>query len=192
MRQEILDAAFDCFAERGYHATAIADIAASLGIGHGTFYRYFENKRDIISHVIDGLIGRIVAALATENAPDAANTLDEYRVQVKRIGDALTSIFFEDPRIPRLLLLQAPSVDAELTQRMLELLDGATALTAAYLAHGVDRGYLRADLDIDGTSTAINGMILASAIRGLRSPDRAAMTRLNTAIQQLMFHGLAS
>lgn len=191
-RLEILDAAFDCFAENGYHATGIADIAARIGIGHGTFYRYFENKRDIISQVIDGPVGRIVAAVTVENAPTAAHAVGEYRAQVARIGDALTGIFFEDPRIPRLLLLQAPGVDAEMAERMFGLLDAATALTSAYLAHGVESGYLRADLDVPGTSAAINGMILASAIGGLRVPDRAAMGRLNAAIQALMFDGVAS
>ncbi|XGU21999.1 TetR/AcrR family transcriptional regulator [Rhodococcus sp. 3Y1] len=68
-----------------------------LGIGHGTFYRYFENKRDIIDHVIDDLVAKIISALATENAPDAASTLDEYRAQVGRIAEALPRIFFDDP-----------------------------------------------------------------------------------------------
>ncbi|MET0796373.1 MAG: helix-turn-helix domain-containing protein, partial [Rhodococcus sp. (in: high G+C Gram-positive bacteria)] len=58
LRREIIDASFECFAKRGYHATGIADIATTLGIGHGTFYRYFENKRDIIDHVIDDLIAK--------------------------------------------------------------------------------------------------------------------------------------
>lgn len=190
-RQEILDAAFDCFAERGYHATGIADIAARIGIGHGTFYRYFANKRDIINHVIDGLIARIVDTVATDNAPAAAETLEEYRAQVERIGDALTGIFYEDPRIPQLLLLQAPGVDAELTARLFALLDAATTLTAGYLAHGVERGYLRVDLDVDATATAINGMILASAIAGLRDRDIEAMRRVSTAVRALMFSGLA-
>ena len=53
LRREIVAASFDCFAERGYHATGIADIAARLGIGHGTFYRYFENKRDLLVKVIE-------------------------------------------------------------------------------------------------------------------------------------------
>ena len=61
LRREIIDAAFDCFAERGYHATGIADVATRLGIGHGTFYRYFQNKRDIVDHVVDELVARIHA-----------------------------------------------------------------------------------------------------------------------------------
>lgn len=190
LRREIIDAAFDCFAERGYHATGIADIAAALGIGHGTFYRYFENKRDIIEHVIDDLVGRVIGALVTENAPDAANTLDEYRAQVERIADALPRIFFDDPRVPRLLLFEATGVDADLTQRMYALLDSSIALTAAYLEHGVECGYLRADLDVANTAQAINGMMLASAIHGLRTGDAAAGRALNTSIQRLMFDGI--
>ncbi|MGV9746053.1 TetR/AcrR family transcriptional regulator [Rhodococcus zopfii] len=190
LRREIIDAAFDCFAERGYHATGIADIAAVLGIGHGTFYRYFENKRDIIEHVIDDLVGKIIGALAMENAPDAANSLDEYRAQVARIAEALPRIFFDDPRVPRLLLFEATGVDADLTQRLYGLLDNAVALTAGYLGHGVERGYLRTDLDVPGTAQAINGMMLASAIQVLRTGDAAQVQSLNTAIQRLMFDGI--
>src|SRR5690349_12464376 len=102
LRREIIDAAFDCFAQQGYHATGIADIAARLGIGHGTFYRYFDNKRDIVEHVITGLIDRILGALTAENAPDAVHTLEEYREQTARIGDALGRILTEDPRVPRM------------------------------------------------------------------------------------------
>ena len=58
LREEIVDAAFAEFAERGYHDTGIADIARRLGIGHGTFYRYFENKRDILDHVVTRLMPR--------------------------------------------------------------------------------------------------------------------------------------
>lgn len=190
LRREIIDASFECFAERGYHATGIADIATTLGIGHGTFYRYFENKRDIIDHVIDDLIAKIIDALATDNAPDAANTLDEYRAQVARIADVLPRIFFDDPRIPRVLLFETTGVDADLTGRMLDLLDQAAALTAGYLRHGVECGYLRADLDIANTAQAVNGMMLASGIQGLRAESSVDCTALNQAITRIMFDGI--
>jgi AcrR family transcriptional regulator len=186
LRREIIDASFECFAERGYHATGIADIATTLGIGHGTFYRYFENKH----HVIDDLIAKIISALAVENAPDAANTLDEYRAQVGRIAEALPRIFFDDPRIPRVLLFETTGVDADLTGRMLDLLDQSASLTAAYLHHGVECGYLRADLDVDNTAQAVNGMMLASAIQGLRADSSVDCTTLNQAISRLMFDGI--
>ncbi|NKY54921.1 TetR/AcrR family transcriptional regulator [Nocardia flavorosea] len=191
LRRDIIDTAFVCFAEKGYHATGIADIAADLGIGHGTFYRYFSNKRDIIDHVIDDLAARIVDALGTDNAPEAASTLDEYRQQLERIGDALTRILLADRRVAQLLLFHAPGIDDELTRRLYGLLDTADALTAGYLDHGVELGYLRADLDTRNTARAVTGMLLAGVVHGLRDPDEQAIAELNEAIRRLLIDGVA-
>lgn len=190
-RREIIDAAFTCFAEQGYHATGIADIAARLGIGHGTFYRYFENKRDIVEHVIDDLIGRIVGALGAENAPDAVSTLEEYRAQTARIGTALAQIFSEDPRVAQ-LLLSAVGIDDAMRERMLDLFEMTTPLTAAYLEHGVRLGYLRADLDVEPTAQSINGMILGSVLVGMREPAPEQQERLSAAIRAVMYDGIAA
>jgi len=190
LRQDIIDTAFVQFAERGYHATGIADIATELGIGHGTFYRYFSNKRDIIDHVIDDLAARIVGALGTENAPDAATTLDEYRAQIDRIGVALTHILVEDRRVAQLLLFHATGIDDELTARLYGLLDTADTLTAGYLEHGVELGYLREDLDTLNTARAVTGMLLAGIVHGLRDPDESAIAALNVAIRRLLVDGV--
>ncbi|NKY29694.1 TetR/AcrR family transcriptional regulator [Nocardia gamkensis] len=190
LRQEIIDTAFVCFAEKGYHATGIADIAGQLGIGHGTFYRYFSNKRDIIDHVIDDLAARIIAALGTENAPDAAASLDEYRAQIDRIGVALTEILLADRRVAQLLLFHATGIDDELTQRLYGLLDTADALTAGYLDHGVEQGYLRADLDTLNTARAVTGMLIAGIVYSLREPDEASIAGLTEAIRRLLVDGV--
>lgn len=189
-RREIIGAAFDCFAEKGYHATGIADIAARLGMGHGTFYRYFDNKRDIVEHVITDVIDRIVETLSAENAPEAVHTLEEYREQTERIGAALARIFGEDPRMPRMLLLEAPGIDKEMGARVLGFFELATSLTASYLAHGVELDYLPRDLDVDNTARAINGMILGSVLASLHDPgiDQAA---LSAAIRRVMYDGIA-
>lgn len=190
LRQQIIDTAFACFADKGYHATGIADIATALGIGHGTFYRYFENKRDIIDHVIDDLAARIIEALGTENAPDAATSLADYRRQLDRIGVALHRIFLEDRRVAQLLLFQATGIDPELTMRLYGLLDTADALTTGYLEHGVELGYLRADLDAANTAKAVTGMLLAAIVHGMRDPDPESTAGLAQAIPRLLIDGV--
>ncbi len=190
LRREIIDAAFDCFAEAGYHATGIADIAARLGIGHGTFYRYFTNKRDIVEHVITDLTERVIGALTAENAPTAPHSLEEYRAQTVRIGDALADVFGEDPRVARMLILEAPGIDKEMGDRILAFFALATALTAEYVGHGVTEGYLPADLDVDNTARAINGMILASVLAALHDPE-IDHQRLRAAIQRVMYDGIS-
>lgn len=191
LRRDIIDTAFECFAEQGYHATGIADIAARLGIGHGTFYRYFHNKRDIVEHVISDLIERITNALTEENAPEAVNNLGDYRKQSARIGEALAGIFMQDPRIPRMLLFEAPGIDRAMSDRILGFFDMATELTAAYLRHGVELGYLRRDLDVANTARAINGMILSSAMAIIQNPE-VNQRDLSKAIRRVMYDGIAS
>ena len=189
LRTEIIDAAFDCFAENGYHATGIADIAARLGIGHGTFYRYFANKRDIVEHVVDEVVAKIVGALGADNAPQLAGNLEDYQAQASRIGDALGHILIDDPRLPR-MLLEAPGIDPEMSAKVMSFLDLARDLTAAYLEHGVVSGYLRPDLDVPATASAINGMITAAGLSAIRQPDREHQRELARAIRVLMFEGV--
>jgi AcrR family transcriptional regulator len=169
MRAEIVEAAFAEFAARGYHQTAVADIAERMGVSAGTFYNYFKNKRDILEHVVDALVEQVMTALTVENAPDIPTTLEEYREQAVRIGNAVDAILGTDPRIARMLLFESTSVDAQLTERVLGLFDLSGQVGRAYLENGVRHGFLRKDLDVASTADAITGMVLANAIRSIRS-----------------------
>lgn len=48
----ILDVALELFAESGYHATSISQIAKKANISKGLTYNYFESKKDILDEVI--------------------------------------------------------------------------------------------------------------------------------------------
>lgn len=170
LQNEILEAAFLEFSERGYHQTAISDIAKRLGIGHGTFYRYFENKRDILQHVISDTIQQVLALLTGENAPKAVNNIVEYREQCQRISERLRHYAQAHPQTLKLLLLEATSIDAEMTQFVQNLMQMAGVLTANYLQHGIQMGFLRQDLDYENTGHLIIGMIMNGALRFLANP----------------------
>lgn len=51
-RERILNAALHCFAQNGYEAASISDIALQLGISKGALYRHFSNKRAILDAII--------------------------------------------------------------------------------------------------------------------------------------------
>ena len=192
LRADIVEAAFVEFSERGYHQTAIADIAKRLGIGHGTFYRYFENKRDILEHVIVDTMSQISALLADENAPSAVTTLTDYEAQCQRISARFREFAAANPRALRLVLFEATSIDAEMTQRVFNLINISGMVTAAYLANGVARGFFRADLDTEQTGHAIIGMIMAGAMRFLANPsDPTALERYGDSIVALLISGMA-
>ncbi len=59
-RRVLLEAARRCFAEKGWDATVVADVAREAGVAHGTFYVHFENREAIA----DALLAEWNAALA--------------------------------------------------------------------------------------------------------------------------------
>ncbi len=50
-REAIIEAARTLFAKQGYEETTIAEIARAAGVGVGTVYLYFQNKRQILLEV---------------------------------------------------------------------------------------------------------------------------------------------
>jgi len=66
----LLEAAQEVLITQGYHATRVDDIAASAGVSHGAFYRYFENKDHIVRAVAIRAITRVGEAFA--DIPDIA------------------------------------------------------------------------------------------------------------------------
>jgi mycofactocin system transcriptional regulator len=60
---EIERVALDLFATRGFEATTVDDIAAAVGVGRRTLFRYFESKNDIAWGDFDSVMERLRGAL---------------------------------------------------------------------------------------------------------------------------------
>jgi len=52
-RQQILDAAEQCFRERGFHGASMAEIAKAFGMSAGHIYNYFDSKEAIIAAIVE-------------------------------------------------------------------------------------------------------------------------------------------
>jgi AcrR family transcriptional regulator len=191
-RREIIEAAYEVFSAKGYSGAGIADIAERLGIGHGTFYRYFKNKRDILDQVVDYGVERFVDVLERET-PRQAETLEEFRAQLRHIGERLFALLDAEPGLGQVVLLEATSIDEEMTRRVLGLIDTFGALTAGFLRNGVRRGFLRRDLDTENLGRAITSLTLPglfAAVRGETSPEERR--RYIEAIVGLVCDGIAA
>lgn len=54
-KNQILDAATHVFAEHGFHAATIKEIAQQAGVADGTIYLYFKTKGDLFVGILDRL-----------------------------------------------------------------------------------------------------------------------------------------
>ena len=71
-RDAILDAALQCFVERGFHGTAVPQVAKRAGIAAGTIYHYFPSKEAMVNALYrkwKGEIARRVLIAFPVNAP---------------------------------------------------------------------------------------------------------------------------
>jgi AcrR family transcriptional regulator len=57
-RARLLAAARQAFADLGYGRARVEDIVARAGVGHGTFYAYFKNKRAALAATLVDLAGQ--------------------------------------------------------------------------------------------------------------------------------------
>ena len=77
--QDILYAALSLFAEQGFHATKMTDIAAKIGLSKGTLYLYFANKENLFRALITRFAAtemmRMIALLDGEEDIDRALVL---------------------------------------------------------------------------------------------------------------------
>ena len=84
-------AALDLFAERGYENTTVIDIAQHAGLTKSTFFRHFQDKREVLFG--DGTMNGLLAE-ATAAAPATAAPLDV----VAHVLDALGGRAFTPAR----------------------------------------------------------------------------------------------
>jgi AcrR family transcriptional regulator len=170
-REQILDAAARVFAEKGYHEAGIADIATDLGIGHGTFYRYFENKKDIVSQAMDLAVRRIGQSVLEEEEPSSSNTLAEFRAQIERVYLRLFALQDRQPYLIRFLYRQATD-----PTRLGLALDGFLGYTEQLLRNGITKGFLRPDIDTEIAGQALVA-IMFDVMRRSASAEMSAELR---------------
>jgi AcrR family transcriptional regulator len=74
-RDAIEAAARKLFAERGFHGTTLADITSAAGKSPASFYRYFDDKEDLLADLAESFLHDVLASLPVrlpESADDMA------------------------------------------------------------------------------------------------------------------------
>jgi AcrR family transcriptional regulator len=76
-RDEILDIAAQCFAERSYVAASMNDIAAAGGTSKARLYHYYESKEAILFDLLDRYTQRLLALIGQVEATAQRRKLDD-------------------------------------------------------------------------------------------------------------------
>lgn len=137
---EILAAALDCFAERGFAATRLEDVAQRAGVTKGTLYLYFASKEELFKAVVrEAIVANI--ARSEERIGDASEPASRLLGYLLR-GWAAQS---ETPAsaIPKLIIAEAGNFPDLARFYLDEVIHRGRSLIRRVLRAGIARGEFR-------------------------------------------------
>lgn len=103
-REQLLGVARDLFAERGYEATAVEEIAERAGVSKPVVYQHFGGKEGIYAVVVDREVTALTSAI-TGALADAPHP----RLAAEQSADAFLRYIEEREQGFRILVRDAPS-----------------------------------------------------------------------------------
>lgn len=138
---EITAAAFDAFAEKGYAATRVEEVAERAGVSKGLMYVYFRTKEELFKAVIRSIVVKRVDALVA--IVDATELSAEEFIRgpmadfMKRIPGSPVSV------VIRLLLAEGPRHPDLVDYYWQNVVSKGLAAITRLIERGIERGEFR-------------------------------------------------
>lgn len=174
-KDQLLEAAADCFRTHGFHGASIAQISRAAGMSAGHIYHYFENKEAIIAAIVERDLDRLLGLTAEMRS--ASNVLQAM------LDCAETGI--RDTLEPRTASLKLEIVaEASRNARIAEIVQAADGKCIASLSETLrilrrSCGHADDEARIAGSTELVAAMFEGLLIRSIRNPelDRTLVTR---------------
>ncbi|CAI6016627.1 TetR/AcrR family transcriptional regulator [Cohnella sp. JJ-181] len=139
----ILDAAVKVFAECGYRGSQVSRIAKEAGVADGTIYLYFKNKEDILVSLfrerLGALIGKFEASARESESAEAA---------LRKICELHYAELERHPLLAHVTQIELRQSVIELRKEIGKTLKPYLRLIENVLAHGIESGAFRPDIDV--------------------------------------------
>jgi AcrR family transcriptional regulator len=180
---EIIDAAAQVFADRGYHGATTQDIADVLGIRQASLYYYFPSKEVALEIVCTrGVEDFFKAARAIEAGPGTA------REKLTSLMRAHISPLLDRGNFVKVFLTQRQFLPHESRRRIGKWSRAIERVFESVIREAARNGEFRADVDARLATLAIIGM--ANAVAGWYGKEKASIERIGNEFAALTLRGL--
>ena len=105
-KEKIIKAATKLFTEKGYHQTNALQIAAAADVATGTFYSYFNNKKEVFAEIIERIFRNISEkVLLNFELKTYKNHADTYK-EAKNLAQQIINQVLSEYKVHHKLLKQ--------------------------------------------------------------------------------------
>ena len=183
---DIMSAARRVVAERGYENALMSEIAEQAGIVEGSLYRYFENKRDLLTKVVDDWFEEV---LSTDSGlASIRGTWNRLRHLTWRALMAIRS----QPALSRYMLLEIRRDPDYRHSRSFKLNRRFTAEVSEVFESAMAAGEFRRDVSVSLLRDMVFGCIEHSTWKFLRGEGDFAIDEVADGIATLIVRGMAA
>jgi len=127
-----MQAALAAFGKKGYHDTQVSDIIAQAKVARGTFYLYFEGKREIF----EAIIGQIFQEIASQIRALPLDAVDQIPTQILGNLRRVTALLMKNPLWIKLVFSDAVGLDSEFDSHIRNFY----VLVLDYIRRGLNQG----------------------------------------------------
>jgi AcrR family transcriptional regulator len=185
-RRRLVDAAREVFAEKGYHVATVSDITRKAGLAKGTFYLYFEEKKEIYYELVRTFLQHVKDIGASVNRE--VKTPAAFFARCEQAAAELLRVFIEHHGLARLAYRES-GLDSELETMLRAFYRELAHVEADNIRLGIELGVFR-QVDPLVTAYAHIGMVERVALGLLQERDPPDPQHVVRELLSIAFEGL--
>lgn len=184
VREQIVNAALELFAEKGFAVTSMSEVAERASISRATLYNYFPDLEHVIMAWVEQDSGE--QQVLVEELGRLDNPVEQLRLYTLHQLNEFATLRFHFA----VATLEGTGLFPNAALKIRERVEKLTSLLGEILAAGVAKGSFRSDLDLDLYIPLVRRLLSGLRLplsRGQFDPQATA-----EAFMSILLHGLAA
>jgi TetR/AcrR family fatty acid metabolism transcriptional regulator len=186
-RRAILESAVRVFAENGFFAARIRDIAAGAGVAEGTIYLYFDGKDDLLLTAFRDKVAEFCASVR-----DVLSSSLPFQERLSRFVAHQFESIEADPSLATVLLLESRQSSKFYGGAVRDVLRSYAQAIDELLASGQHSGELRPDADVPLARRMLIGALEEIELEWLLGDRSRPLVAMAPRVAATFFRGLAT
>ncbi len=155
-REKLLRVARELFGRDGYEGTSIGEVARLAGVGVGTLYHHFADKRELLLELLDRESGETSADLMGERGGPLAKALraPDFRASLIESLRLIRKLRFKYPAV-YMIAVDLARRDPEVAERCRAHEERYAELTRVDVRIGLELGRIRKGIDPETAAVTI-------------------------------------
>jgi AcrR family transcriptional regulator len=180
----IINAALKLFSERGYHKTAVSEIAQEAGVAKGTVYWYFDSKKQLFQAILLSGLKELQARIR--------NKIKEEQDEIKKlriIVELYLNFFEEGSQLSKMYQESTIAISKDFKEKMITFREREANLITNIINTAQSKGDFKAEINSSDAANLVLGMISSYNPHICEEVDGALTDKVEVIIN-LFFNGI--